>query len=195
MAARKNGGRCEWTGDDPLMIAYHDTEWGVPLHDDRRLFEYLLLDGAQAGLSWKTILHKRETYRRAFDDFDPHRVARYGQARIARLLADAGIVRNRLKIEAAVANARAFLEVAAEHGSFDRYLWGFVDGRPVRNRFGSLAEIPATSPLSDLVSRDLKRRGFRFVGSTIVYAFLQAAGVVNDHLVGCPRHAAVARMR
>lgn len=194
MPSRRASGRCGWAGSDPLMIAYHDTEWGVPLHDDRRLFEYLILDGAQAGLSWSTILHKREAYRRAFDGFDPGRVARYGQARIARLLADPGIVRNRLKVEAAIGNARAFLQVAEEHGSFDSYLWGFVDGRPVRNRFRALAQIPATSPLSDLVSKDLRKRGFRFVGSTIVYAFLQAAGVVNDHLVGCPRRAQVARM-
>jgi DNA-3-methyladenine glycosylase I len=188
-------GRCGWTGSDPLMIAYHDTEWGVPLHDDRRLFEYLLLDGAQAGLSWSTILRKRQAYRRAFDGFDPSRVARYTAARVERLLKDPGIVRNRLKIESAISNARAFLEVAEEHGSFDRYLWAHVDGKPVRNRFRTLAEIPPTTPLSDRISKDLKRRGFRFVGSTIVYAFLQAAGVVNDHLVGCPRHAAVARMR
>ena len=195
MAARSEPRRCEWAGDDALMIAYHDTEWGVPLHDDRKLFEYLILDGAQAGLSWRTILHKREAYRRAFDDFDPHRVARYGRAKAARLLADAGIVRNRLKIGAAIDNARAFIDVANEHGSFDAYLWGFVGGKPVRNRFRSFAEIPATTPLSDLVSKDLKRRGFRFVGSTIIYAFLQAAGVVNDHLVTCPRHAVVARLR
>lgn len=195
MPSRRESGRCGWAGSDPLMIAYHDTEWGVPLHDDFGLFELLILEGAQAGLSWSTILRKREAYRRAFDGFEPRRVARYGDARIARLLADPAIVRNRLKIEAAISNARVFLETAGEHGSFDRYLWGFVDGRPVRNRFRALAEVPSTSPLSDLISKDLKKRSFRFVGSTIVYAFLQAVGVVNDHLVGCPRHAQLARMR
>jgi DNA-3-methyladenine glycosylase I len=195
VAARGEPVRCSWVGDDPLMIAYHDSEWGVPLHDDRLLFEFLILDGAQAGLSWITILRKREAYRRAFDGFDPERVARYREPRVRRLLADAGIVRNRLKIESAVKNARAFLAVREEFGSFDRYLWGFVDGRPAQNRFAKIGEIPATSPLSDVVSKDLKKRGFAFVGSTIVYAFMQAAGLVNDHLVGCFRHAPVAKMR
>ncbi len=195
MAVRKERVRCAWVGSDPLMIAYHDNEWGLPLHDDRLLFEFLILDGAQAGLSWSTILRKREAYRRAFDGFDPERVARYREARVARLLADAGIVRNRLKIESAIRNARAFLAVREELGSFDRYLWGFVGGKPVQNRFGKIGQIPATSPLSDLVSKDLKKRGFTFVGSTIVYAFMQAAGLVNDHLVGCFRHAQVAKMR
>ncbi len=195
MAARDRNVRCAWVGDDPLMIAYHDNEWGRPLHDDRLLFEFLILDGAQAGLSWITILRKREAYRRAFDGFDPARVARYREARVERLLADAGIVRNRLKIESAIANARAFLAVREELGSFDRYLWGFVGGKPVQNRFAKIGQIPAATPLSDLVSKDLKKRGFTFVGSTIVYAFLQAAGVVNDHLVGCFRHAQVAKMR
>ncbi len=195
MAARKERVRCAWVGSDPLMIAYHDNEWGAPLHDDRLLFEFLILDGAQAGLSWITILRKREAYRRAFDGFDPERVARYREARVERLLADAGIVRNRLKIESAVTNARAFLAVREEFGTFDRYLWDFVGGKPVQNRLGKIGQIPATSPLSDLVSRDLKKRGFRFVGSTIVYAFMQAAGLVNDHLVACFRHAQVAKLR
>jgi len=177
------------------MVAYHDTEWGVALHDDRRLFEFLILEGAQAGLSWSTILRKREAYRRAFDGFDPERVARYREARVRRLLADAGIVRNRLKIEAAIGNARRFVEVREEFGSFDRYLWGFVDGEPVQHRFRALGQLPATSPLSDRLSRDLRKRGFRFVGSTIVYAFAQAVGLVNDHLVGCFRHTQVARLR
>jgi DNA-3-methyladenine glycosylase I len=195
VAARKEPVRCAWVGSDPLMIDYHDTEWGVPMHDDRLLFEFLILDGAQAGLSWLTILRKRQGYRRAFDDFDPARVARYSDARMARLLADPGIVRNRLKIQAAIGNARAFLAVAEEFGSFDAYLWGFAGGRRERHRFATISQIPATSPLSDRLSRDLKARGFRFVGSTIVYAFLQAAGLVNDHLVSCFRHAQVARMR
>jgi DNA-3-methyladenine glycosylase I len=177
------------------MIAYHDTEWGVPLHDDRMFFEFLILDGAQAGLSWLTILRKREGYRRAFAGLDPRRVARFDQARVERLLQDPGIVRNRLKVESAIGNARAFLEVVRERGSFDAYIWAFVGGKPVQNRWKALGEIPASTPLSDLISKDLKKRGFRFVGTTIVYAFLQAAGVVNDHLVSCPRHARVAGMR
>lgn len=170
------------------MLAYHDDEWGVPVHDDRRLFEFLILEGAQAGLSWSTILNKREGYRRAFEGFDPERVAGYGEREIARLLADASIVRNRLKIRSAVGNARAFLEVEAECGSFDKYLWTFAAGAPRLNRFRELSEIPATTPESDALSRDLRRRGFRFVGSTICYAFMQAVGLVNDHLVGCYRH-------
>jgi DNA-3-methyladenine glycosylase I len=183
--------RCPWCGDDPLYVAYHDREWGVPSHDDRHLFEKLLLDGAQAGLSWLTILRKREGYRRAFAGFDPEVIARFTEADQARLLADAGIVRNRLKIASAVRNARAWLALVEEQGSFAAYLWDFVDGQPVQNTFRTLAEVPASTPLSDRISKDLKRRGFNFVGSTIMYAFLQAAGVVNDHLVECFRHAEV----
>ena len=169
------------------MIRYHDEEWGVPVHDDRVLFEFLVLEGAQAGLSWLTILKRRETYRAAFDRFDPRKVARYGDARIAKLLADPGIVRNRLKVEGAVRNAKAFLAIQREFGSFDAYLWAFVNGRSVVNRPRALQDLPASTPLSDRLSRDLKRRGFTFVGSTICYAFLQAVGVVNDHAVGCHR--------
>jgi DNA-3-methyladenine glycosylase I len=176
--------RCTWAGEQPLMQAYHDKEWGTPQHDDGVLFEFLILEGAQAGLSWSTILNKRDNYRRAFHGFDPARIARYGDKDRERLLGDAGIVRNRLKIDSTVGNARAFLEVQREFGSFDRYLWSFVGGRPLLNRPrpGTLA---ARTPLSDSVSRDLLKRGFRFVGSTIVYAFLQAVGVVNDHDRGC----------
>jgi DNA-3-methyladenine glycosylase I len=184
--------RCPWCGDDPLYVAYHDNEWGVPLHDERALFESLILDGAQAGLSWLTILRKRENYRRAFDGFDAQRMARYGEADVARLLADPGIVRNRLKVEAAIGNARAVLSLREQCGGLDAYLWGFVDGRPQINAWRSLAEIPARTPLSDALSRDLQRRGFKFVGSTICYALLQAAGLVNDHLVDCFRHAELA---
>ncbi|PYV16197.1 MAG: DNA-3-methyladenine glycosylase I [Acidobacteria bacterium] len=182
------GERCPWPGSDPLYVRYHDEEWGVPLHDDRALFESLILDGAQAGLSWLTILRKRENYRRAFDGFDPARVARYGEAKIARLLADPGIVRNRLKIASAVRNARMFLDAADEFGTFDRYIWQFVGGRPKRNRFKTVSEVPARSAESDAMSQDLRRRGFKFVGSTICYAFMQATGMVNDHLTGCPRY-------
>ena len=185
--------RCAWPGSDPLYVAYHDQEWGVPSRDDRHLFEMLLLEGAQAGLSWITILRKRENYRRAFDGFDPARVARYDETDRVRLLADAGIVRNRLKIAAAIGNARAFLELAAAEGSFAAWLWGFVDGRPVVNRWREQGEVPVSTPLSERLSKELKRRGFRFVGSTICYSFLQATGLVNDHLVGCFRHAPLAR--
>ena len=170
------------------MIAYHDTEWGVPLHDDRKLFEFLILDGAQAGLSWETILKKREGYRRAFDEFDPQTIAVYDDAKVGALLANACIIRNRLKIASVVTNARAFIAVQSEFGSFDAYLWRFVGGAPVHNAWATLAEIPARTPLSDAVSKDLTRRGFKFAGSTICYAFMQAAGLVNDHLVDCPRY-------
>ena len=180
--------RCPWAGDDPLYVSYHDQEWGVPVHDDRRLFEFLILEGAQAGLSWITILRKREAYRLAFDHFDPEIVARYDEARLAELLANPGIVRNRLKIASAVANARAFLEVQAEFGTFDAFLWRFVAGEPIRNAWNSLAEIPASTPLSRELSRELSRRGFKFIGPTICYAFMQAVGMVNDHLVGCFCH-------
>ncbi|HIJ80612.1 MAG TPA: DNA-3-methyladenine glycosylase I [Desulfuromonadales bacterium] len=180
--------RCGWAGSDPVYVAYHDNEWGVPLHDDRALFEFLILEGAQAGLSWITILKRREGYRRAFEGFDPAPVALFDQSRQTELLADSGIIRNRLKVAAAVDNARAFLDVQAEFGSFDSYIWRFVDGKPLQNRWNSLAEVPASTPLSDSVSRDLKKRGFRFVGSTICYAFMQAVGMVNDHTLDCYRH-------
>ncbi len=187
--------RCAWAGTDPLYISYHDEEWGVPRHDDRVLFEMLILEGAQAGLSWLTILRKREAYRRAFDDFDAARIARYTSARVTRLLANEGIVRNRLKIEAAVKNATAFLAVQREFGTFDRYIWQFVGGRARQNGRTTTKQIPATTPESDAMSRDLKRRGVTFVGSTICYAFMQAVGMVNDHLVTCFRHDEVARLR
>jgi len=184
--------RCTWAGTtDPLMIAYHDEEWGVPLHDDRRLFEFLVLEGAQAGLSWRTILHKRENYRRAFHHFDPAKVARYGARDVKRLLADAGIVRNRLKIESTIDNARAFLAVREEFGSFDAYIWRFVGGRPIRNAWKTMRNIPAKTAASDAISKDLKERGFRFVGSTICYAHMQATGMVNDHTVDCFRYRGV----
>jgi DNA-3-methyladenine glycosylase I len=179
--------RCPWARTD-LSIPYHDREWGVPVHDDRLHFEFLILDGAQAGLSWETILRKRENYRKAFDGFDPRIVARYGARKVAALLKDPGIVRNRLKIQAAIGNAKAFLEVQREFGSFDAYVWCFVGGKPKVNRRRSLKEVPATTRESDALSRDLRTRGFRFAGSTICYAFMQAAGLVNDHLVTCPRH-------
>lgn len=180
--------RCAWARDE-LSIAYHDREWGVPLHDERKLFEFLVLEGAQAGLSWSTILRKRPNYRAAFDRFDPRKVARYDERKVAALLADAGIVRNRLKIAAAVTNARAFLEVQKECGSFDSYVWRFVGGRPVQNRWRRPQDVPARTEQSDALSRDLAKRGFKFVGSTICYAFIQAVGMVNDHAVGCFRHA------
>jgi DNA-3-methyladenine glycosylase I len=184
--------RCAWA-TNPLSIAYHDREWGVPVRDDRKLFEFLLLEGAQAGLSWDTILRKRGRYRDAFDGFDPRKVARYGARKKAQLLADPGIVRNRAKIEAAVGNARAFLAVQEEFGSFARYVWAFVGGRPLRSRRARGAPPPARSEISDALSKDLKRRGFKFVGSTIVYAFMQAVGMVDDHAVDCFRHRAAAR--
>ena len=180
--------RCAWPGDDPLYRAYHDKEWGVPLHDDQRLFEFLILEGAQAGLSWITILRKRENYRAAFDGFDPARIARYNADKIESLLQDAGIVRNRLKVEAAVNNARKFLEVQKEFGSFDRFIWQFVDGRPKQNKWRRLAEIPASTPESDAMSKELRKRGFKFTGSTICYAHMQATGMVNDHTIDCFRH-------
>ena len=184
--------RCPWAGTDPDYIRYHDTEWGVPVHDDRRLFEFLVLEGAQAGLSWLTILRKRENYRKAFDRFDPEKVARYGNAKIARLMRNPGIVRNRLKIEAAVKNAGAFLRVREDFGSFDRYMWRFTDGRPIQNRWQNDSDIPPLTAESEAMSRDLKQRGFTFVGPTICYAHMQAVGMVNDHLVGCFRHREVA---
>lgn len=189
-----NKTRCGWCGDDPLYIDYHDHEWGAPEHDDRKLFEMLILEGAQAGLSWITVLKKRENYRRAFDSFDPVRVAAYTDEDVERLLGDAGIIRNRLKINSAIRNARSFLEVQAEFGSFDDYIWGFVDGQPIQNRWSSLKELPAKTTLSDTISKDLKKRGFNFVGSTIIYAHMQATGMVNDHTTDCFRYSEVARL-
>ena len=186
--------RCTWPGNDPLYVAYHDDEWGVPVHDDRLLFEFLVLEGAQAGLSWITILRKREAYQRAFGGFDPRKVARFDKRKVSALLADAGIVRNRAKIESAIKNAKAFLEIQAEFGSFDAYQWRFVDGRPIRNRWRATGEVPASTPQSDAMSKDLKSRGFTFVGSTILYAHMQAVGMVNDHLVDCFRHREVAKL-
>jgi DNA-3-methyladenine glycosylase I len=183
----KNNSRCPWPVDD-LYVAYHDTEWGVPLHDDRALFEFLVLEGAQAGLSWHIVLKKRENYRAAFDQFDPAKVARYTPAKIIKLLANPGLIRNRLKIASAVRNARAFLAVQEEFGSFDRYIWRFVDGRPIINHPRSMKEVPARTRASDAMSQDLKQRGFNFIGSTICYAHMQATGMVNDHLVDCFRH-------
>lgn len=180
--------RCHWCGDEPLYVAYHDKEWGVPVHDDRLLFEFMILEGAQAGLSWLTILKKRENYRKAFHNFDCKRIARYTNKDIARLMADAGIVRNRLKIESAIKNARAVLAIQEEFGSLDAYLWRFVDGVPKQNRWKSMAELPAKTVESDLMSKDLKKRGCNFVGSTICYAFMQAVGMVNDHMVDCYRY-------
>jgi DNA-3-methyladenine glycosylase I len=180
--------RCGWAGADPLYVRYHDLEWGVPVVDDRLLFEFLVLEGAQAGLSWITILRKREAYRRAFARFDPRKVAKFGAKDVTRLLGDAGIVRNRLKVGSAIANARAFLEVQKEFGTFARYAWGFVGGKTLVNVRASMRDIPATSPESDAWSRDMKKRGFNFVGSTILYAHMQATGMVNDHLVACFRH-------
>jgi DNA-3-methyladenine glycosylase I len=170
------------------MIIYHDTEWGVPVHDDMKWFEHIVLDGAQAGLSWKTILHRREGYRKAFAGFDPAIVARYGEDKYLELLNEEGIIRNRLKIRSAISNARAFLKIQEEFGTFDAWIWQFTDGKPVVNHWNSLSEIPASTPLSDLISKELKKRGFTFVGSTICYAFMQAAGLVNDHLASCFRH-------
>ena len=182
-----NVSRCTWARTE-LSIPYHDTEWGVPLHDDRRLFEFLILEGAQAGLSWETILRKREAYRKAFDDFDPERVARYTPKKLERLMADPGIVRNRLKIDSSVTNASAFLDVRREFGSFDAYIWRFVGGTPRVNTVRALGDVPVSTPESDAMSKDLKRRGFRFVGTTICYAFMQATGMVNDHAVTCFRY-------
>jgi DNA-3-methyladenine glycosylase I len=180
--------RCSWAGSDPLYVEYHDREWGVPLHDDRALFEFLVLEGAQAGLSWLTILRKRENYRRAFHGFDPRKVARYRTQDVRRLLADHGIVRNHMKIESAIRNARCVLAIQKEFGSLDAFLWRFVEGRPVQNRWRSLADIPSRTALSDAMSKELKQRGFNFTGSTICYAFMQAVGMVNDHVAGCFRH-------
>jgi DNA-3-methyladenine glycosylase I len=193
--AKQEPVRCTWPrSTNALYVHYHDTEWGVPEHDDRALFEKLILDGAQAGLSWETILNKRENYRRAFEGFHPEKVARYGARKIASLLADPGIVRNRAKINSTVGNAQAFLELVEREGSFDRWLWGFVDGKPVQNAWTGMRQIPPTTKVSDAISKELRRRGFRFVGPTIIYAYMQAIGMVNDHLVECFRHAECARL-
>ncbi len=183
--------RCNWVGSDPLMIAYHDQEWGVPVHEDRLHFEFLTLEGAQAGLSWITILRKRENYRQAFDGFDPAIIARYGEQKISELLANPGIVRNRLKINATVLNANCVLKIQQEYGSFDSYLWDLVGGSPLQNRWHSLAEIPAKTTAAEAMSKNLTKRGFKFVGPTICYAFMQAVGMVNDHLVNCFRYSQV----
>ena len=185
--------RCEWPRSDPVMQRYHDTEWGQPVRTDRKQFEFLILEGAQAGLSWRTILHRREGYRRAYRGFDPERIARFSRRDVRRLLADPGIIRNRLKIEASIQNARAFLELRCEFGSFTAYAWRFVGGAPKHNVWRALAQLPATTPESDALSADLKRRGFAFVGSTIIYAHMQAVGMVNDHLVRCFRHREIAQ--
>nr|AIA16681.1 Methyladenine glycosylase [uncultured bacterium] len=195
MATREKE-RCTWgpRGGD-LMTAYHDEEWGVPVHNDRKQFEFLILEGAQAGLSWLVVLRKREAYRKAFENFDPEKVARFTSKRIERLLNDPGIIRNRLKIAAAITNAQRFLDVQEEFGTFDKYIWGFVGGKPIQNRLPNMKHLPATSKESDALSKDLKQRGFKFVGSTIVYAHMQAVGMVNDHIVTCFRHKQVARLR
>jgi DNA-3-methyladenine glycosylase I len=184
-----------WAGEEPIYQRYHDREWGVPLHNDRKLFEFLVLEGAQAGLSWITILKKRPNYRKAFDKFDFNKVARYGEAQVRRLLGDSGIVRNELKIRSAISNARAFLDVREEFGTFNKYIWRFVDGVPVQNRWKSLKQIPASTALSDAVSKDLKQRGFTFVGSTIVYSHMQATGLVNDHVLDCFRYKQIRVLR
>ena len=185
---KNNKQTCSWPKGDPLLTKYHDTEWGVPLHNDRKLFEFLILEEFQAGLSWLTILRKRENFRKAFDKFDFNKVANYGQRKIDSLLQDSGIIRNKLKIESAVTNAKAFIGVRKEFGSFNKYMWGFTGGKPIQNEFESLEEIPAKTELSDLISKDLIKRGFKFVGSTIVYAHMQATGMVNDHIKSCFRH-------
>jgi len=186
--------RCGWAGEDATYVAYHDREWGVPVYDDQTLFEFLVLEGAQAGLSWITILRKRDAYRKAFAGFDPEKVARFNAKKIEALMQDAGIVRNRLKIESAVKNARAFLKLQDELGSFSDYQWGFVDGKPLQNRYASLKQIPARTPISDAFSKDLKKRGFTFVGSTIIYAHMQAVGMVNDHIEACFRRSPVSKL-
>ena len=187
--------RCSWTGENQLMIVYHDTEWGVPLHNDRKLFEFVALETVQAGLSWQLVLNKRENFRKAFHRFDPAKIARYTARDIRRLMADPGIIRNRAKIQATVTNAQRFLDVRAEFGSFNRYIWQFVDGTPIQHRFRSLSQIPAITKESDAMSRDMKARGFKFVGSTTCYAFMQAVGMVNDHLVDCFRYREVSEVR
>jgi DNA-3-methyladenine glycosylase I len=184
----KEKSRCSWPSDDKLMIQYHDKEWGVPVHNDKKLFEFLLLEGFQAGLSWKTILHKRENFRKAFDNFDFYKIALYDKRKVNALMKDAGIIRNKLKIESSVKNAKAFINIRKEFGTFDKFIWGFVNEKPIKNKFKSLKELPAKTELSDLISKDLKKRGFNFVGSTIVYAHMQATGMVNDHVKHCFRY-------
>lgn len=180
--------RCPWTSDDDLMIEYHDKEWGVPVHNDRKLFEFLLLEGFQAGLSWKTILHKRKNFKKAFDNFDFNKIAKYDKRKINSLMKDASIIRNKMKIDAAVSNAKAFIQIRKEFGTFDNYIWSFVNYKPIVNKFKSLSELPARTELSDRISEDLKKRGFKFVGSTVIYAHMQATGMVNDHLISCFRY-------
>jgi len=180
--------RCEWCGTEELYQRYHDEEWGVPCYDDQTLFEFLLLEGAQAGLSWWTVLQKREGYRKAFDNFNPEKIARYTPARVEKLLQNSGIIRNRLKVQSAITNARCYLDIVEEHGSFSDYMWQFVDGKPIQNRFKTLADVPVSTPESDAMSKTLKKAGFKFVGTTICYAYMQAMGMVNDHLVSCHRH-------
>lgn len=192
---KEDTNRCEWARGHDLLRCYHDQEWGVPRHDDRTLFEYLILDGAQAGLSWLTILKKRENYRRALDGFDAQAIANYDDAKIDELMLDEGIVRNRLKIRSAIANARVFLDIQEEFGSFDAYIWRYVEGEPIQNRWRSLKQVPANTELSDTISKDLKKRGMNFVGSTIIYAWMQGIGLVNDHTVDCFRHEQVAQLR
>jgi DNA-3-methyladenine glycosylase I len=187
--------RCPWCGTDPLYTAYHDLEWGTPLHDNQKLFELLCLEGAQAGLSWITVLRKREAYRQAFDQFDPVKITGYGEAKIAELMANAGIVRNRLKINAVIQNAKAYLTIHAQSGGFDQYLWSFVAGAPIQNAWGAMGGVPASTPISEAMSRDLKKRGFKFVGPTICYAYMQSAGLVNDHLTNCYRYQQVSLLR
>jgi len=191
MSGAKMKQRCPWPSDDKLMIKYHDKEWGVPLHNDKKLFEFLILEGFQAGLSWRTILHKRENFRKAFDNFDYNKVAKYNNRKINSLLKDAGIIRNKLKIDGAITNAKEFLKVRKEFGTFDKYIWSFVNGKPIQNNIKSLKELPAKTKLSDQISDDLRKRGLKFVGSTIVYAHMQATGMVNDHIVGCFRYEAI----
>ena len=186
--------RCDWAGEDPLYVSYHDQEWGVPVHDDRTLFEFLILEGAQAGLSWITVLRKRENYRMAFDDFDPEKIACYDQAKVESLLQNPGIIRNKLKIRAAIQNAQAFLRVQEEFGSFDHYIWRFVEHKPIINTWAEMKQLPALTPLSETISKDLKKRGFNFVGPTIIYAHMQATGMVNDHIVSCFRYDQINQM-
>ena len=187
--------RCTWPGNDPLYIKYHDEEWGVPLHDENQLFEFLILEGAQAGLSWITILKKRGAYRKAYHDFDVEKVARFNSRSVERLLNNAGIVRNRLKIAASITNAKSYLDIQEKHGSFNDFIWNYVDGKPIQNNYKTLKQIPAFTPLSDKISKDLKKRGFKFVGSTICYAFMQAIGMVNDHVTGCYRYQEVGKLK
>ena len=186
--------RCSWPGSEPIYIDYHDKEWGVPLHDENQLFEFLILEGAQAGLSWITILKKREAYRKAYSNFDVEKVARFNSRSVERLLNNPGIVRNRLKIEASITNAKAYLEIQDEYGSFNDFIWDYVDGEPIQNKYKTLKQLPATTSLSDKLSKDLKKRGFKFVGSTICYAFMQATGMVNDHVTECFRHKEVSKL-